>query len=110
MNARDCYETEGAGQAFLRFITTREQRALPYALIVDMELSEDAAVLKLFFPHYEITVHGRQLRAIFNRIASTRCTAIRLAASSAASGYETSDDTPTVTRIHLKRIAAATQN
>jgi len=108
MSERDCYETDHSGQAFLRLMNARERRALPYALLVDLELSEDSTALKLMFPHYEVTVRGRNLGVIFEKIAATRCTVIQPGRSS-ESRHEDSDESTTVIEVRLKRLSVPAQ-
>jgi hypothetical protein len=109
MSASDCYETEHAGQAFLRLMNARERRALPYALLVDVELSENSTALKLVFPHYEVTVRGRNLEVIFEKIAAARCTLIQPGRSSRSRGQD-SDEPTVVTEVRLKCLSASAQN
>ncbi len=109
MSERECYDTDHAGQAFLRLMNTRERRALPYALLVEMELSEDSTALKLTFAHYEVIVRGRNLGAIFEKISTTRCTLIQ-PGRSANSHTGTPDEATAVTEVRLKRLSVAAQN
>lgn len=107
MNSPTCFETEHSTQAFLRILAVREQRALPYALLVDMELSEDATALRLVFPHYEATVKGHNLGEVFDKIATTRCTLIRPGRSSRVSS-DPEHEPAIVSSIHLKRLQPST--
>ena len=109
MSERDCYETDHSGQAFLRLMNARERRALPYALLVDLELSEDSTALKLIFAHYEVTVRGRNLGVIFEKVSATRCVLIQPGRSS-NSRTENSDETTAVIEVRLKRLSVAAQN
>ena len=103
MTADDCYEADHSGQLFLCFFSAREQRALPYALLTDIELSDGATILRLIYPHYQMTVHGRHLGVIFEKVTATRCTVIRVGRTN-ASRSDHADPQAIVTGIHMKRM------
>ena len=71
-----CYREDRAPQVFLSLETPRERRALPYALLVDVEIAADSTLLKLVFSHYEVLVRGSRLDAIYESVRAASCAAI----------------------------------
>jgi hypothetical protein len=60
---------------FLRFESTRERIALPYALLLKLELSLDQRTLELGFATHAVTIGGRELHEIYEAVADghARC-------------------------------------
>lgn len=71
-----CYREDRAPQVFLSLETPRERRALPYALLVDVEIAADSTLLKLVFSHYEVLVRGSRLDVIYESVRAASCAAI----------------------------------
>lgn len=96
-----CYREDRAPQVFLSLETTRERRALPYALLVDVEIAADSTLLKLVFSHYEVLVRGSRLDVIYESVRAASCAAIL--PGQATDPYTTpAKTTATVTDIRIK--------
>ena len=96
-----CYREDRAPQVFLSLETPRERRALPYALLVDVEMAADSTLLKLVFSHYEVLVHGSRLDVIYESVRAASCAAIL--PGQATDPYTTpAKTTATVTDIRIK--------
>jgi hypothetical protein len=63
---------------FLRFESTRERIALPYALLLKLELSLDQRTLELGFATHAVTLGGRELHEIYEAVADGHARCIRL--------------------------------
>ena len=63
---------------FLRFESRRERVALPYAVLLKLELSLDERMLELGFATHLVTISGRDLREIYEAVADGRARCIRL--------------------------------
>ncbi|MBI5693762.1 MAG: hypothetical protein HZC55_27120 [Verrucomicrobia bacterium] len=63
---------------FLRFESKRERIALPYALLLKLELSLDQRTLELAFATHTVTVGGWDLNEIYEMIADGHARCIRL--------------------------------
>ncbi len=98
-----CYTEARAPQVFLSLETPRERRALPYTLLLDLEISSDSSLLKLVYSHYEVLVRGNQLEVIYESVRAASCTAIM--SGKATDGYSApAKTTATVTEIRIKRL------
>ena len=96
-----CYREDRAPQVFLSLETMRERRALPYALLVDVEIAADSTLLKLVFSHYEVLVRGSRLDVIYESVRAASCAAIL--PGQATDPYTTpAKTTATVTDIRIK--------
>jgi hypothetical protein len=98
-----CYAEARAPQVFLSLETPRERRALPYTLLLEVEISSDSGLLKLVFSHYEVLVKGSKLDVIYESVRDASCTAIM--PGKAIDGYSApARTTATVTEIRIKRL------
>ena len=104
MNQRGCFSFGRSPQVFLSLETPQERRALPYALLVDVEISSDSSVIKLSFSHYEVTVRGSQLDEIYRSIRATQCAMIMPGNRSEADLPHGSKTPMYVIDIRLKRL------
>ncbi len=96
-----CYREDRAPQVFLSLETPRERRALPYALLVDIEIAADSTVLKLSFSHYEVMVRGSGLDVLYESVRAASCAAIL--PGKATDPYSTpAKTTATVSDIRIK--------
>lgn len=60
-----CLVTQDVPAVCLRLRSHRQQIALPYALLLRAELSEDATNCLLTFATHEVSVRGRHLREVY---------------------------------------------
>ena len=72
-----CYAEGRAPQIFLSLETPRERRALPYTLLLEVEISLDSSLLKLVYSHYEVLVRGSELDVIYESVRAASCAAIK---------------------------------
>lgn len=65
--ARDprCLETCDVPGVCLRLESSRQRVAIPYALLLRVELSEDETGCDLTFATHEVRIRGRRLRAVY---------------------------------------------
>ena len=96
-----CYRVDRAPQVFLSFETPRERRALPYALLVDLEIATDSTLLKIVFSHYEVFVRGSQMDAVYESVRSASCAAIFPGTPGADDSRK---DVASVVEIRIKRL------
>ena len=104
MNQRGCFSFARSPQVFLSLETPQERRALPYALLVDVEISSDSTTIKLSFSHYAVTVRGNQLDEIYHSIRAAECAVIMPGKRSDADAPHGSKPSMSVTDIRLKRL------
>ena len=98
-----CYTEARAPQVFLSLETPRDRRALPYTLLLEVEISSDSSLLKLVFSHYEVLVRGSELDVIYESVRAASCAAIM--PGKATDGYSAPPKTAaTVTEIRIKRL------
>jgi hypothetical protein len=60
-----CLDTRDVPGVCLRIESTRQSIALPYALLLLVEISEDETQCEIAFATHKVTVHGRDLRAVY---------------------------------------------
>ena len=104
MNKRGCYSFARVSQAFLSLETPQERRALPYALLVDVEISADSSTIKLSFSHYTVTVRGSQLDELYQSIRAAECAVITSGKCSDTDSHYGSRASMTITDVRLKRL------
>ena len=63
---------------FLRFESARERMALPYSLMMKLEMSMDERTLELAFVSHVVTIAGRNLRETYEAITEGDARCIRL--------------------------------
>ena len=98
-----CYAEARAPQVFLSLETPRERRALPYTLLLEVEISAESSLLKLIFSHYEVLVRANQLDVIYESVRAASCTIIM--PGKATDGHSApAKTTVTVTEIRIKRL------
>ena len=103
VNRNSCYAKGRSPQLFLSLETRHERRALPYTLLLEVEMASDACLLKLVFSHYEVLVKGGQLDEIYESVREASCTAIR--PSSTHDQYSAERETSAfITEVRIKRL------
>jgi hypothetical protein len=60
-----CLDTRDVPGVCLRIESARQRLALPYALLLLVEISEDQALCEIAFATHKVTVRGRDLRAVY---------------------------------------------
>jgi hypothetical protein len=65
----------------LRLQSHRQQIALPYALLLRAELSEDATNCRLCFATHEVSVRGRYLREVYLAVSQGQAAEISIGQS-----------------------------
>ena len=104
MNQQGCFSFARSPQVFLSLETPQERRALPYALLVDAEISSDSTTIRLSFSHYAVTVRGYQLDEIFHSIRAAEGAVIMPGKQSDADAPQGRKPSMSVTDIRLKRL------
>lgn len=103
VNRNSCYAKGRSPQVFLSLETRHERRALPYTLLLEVEMSSDACLLQLVFSHYEVLVKGGRLDEIYESVREASCVVIR--PSSTNDQYSAERETPAfVTEVRIKRL------
>ncbi len=100
-NGVDRTETPGL---FLRFESTRERIALPYALLLKLELSLDQRTLELGFATHAVTVGGWDLHEIYEAVADGHARCIRLSDRETTGGVVRRDGGAVVAEIRITRL------
>ena len=78
-----CLVTHGVPTVCLRLQSHRERLALPYALLLRTELSEDETNCAIIFATYEISVRGRHLHGVY--LAVSQGQAVQISVGESAS-------------------------
>jgi hypothetical protein len=73
-----CLVTQDVPAVCLRLRSHRQQIALPYALLLRAELSEDATNCLLSFATYEVSVRGRHLREVYLAVSQGQAAQISI--------------------------------
>lgn len=103
VNRNGCYAEGRSPQIFLSLETSQERRALPYTLLLDIEISSDSCLLKLIFSHYEVVVRGSRLEEIYESVREASCAVIM--PGRAVDQYTTTPKTTAVvTEVRIKRL------
>lgn len=76
-----CLATQEVPAVCLRLQSHRQQIALPYALLLRVELSEDATSCVISFATHEISVRGRHLREVYLAVSQAQATEISIGQS-----------------------------
>lgn len=76
-----CLVTQDVPAVCLRLQSHRQQLALPYALLLRIELSEDETSCVIVFATHEISVRGRHLREVYLAISQAQATEISISQS-----------------------------
>lgn len=82
----------------------RERIALPYALLLKLELSLDQRTLELGFATHAVTVGGRDLHEIYEAVADGHARCIRLSARETPGSTARRDDRAVVGEIRIARL------
>ena len=73
-----CLETRDVPGVCLRLEATRQSIAIPYALLLRVELSEDETGCDLTFATHEVRIRGRRLRAVYVAVSQGQAVQIGL--------------------------------
>lgn len=76
-----CLETQDVPAVCLRLQSHRQQLALPYALLLRAELSEDETNCVIIFATHEISVRGRHLREVYLAVSQAQATEVSIGQS-----------------------------
>ena len=76
-----CLVTQDVPAVCLRLQSQRQQIALPYALLLRAELSEDDNNCVVLFATHEISVRGRHLREVYLAISQAQATEVSIGQS-----------------------------
>ncbi|MDI1248715.1 MAG: hypothetical protein PSV13_07520 [Lacunisphaera sp.] len=76
-----CLVTQDVPAVCLRLQSHRQQIALPYALLLRAELSEDATTCVLIFATHEISVRGRHLREVYLAVSRAQAAEVSIGQS-----------------------------
>jgi hypothetical protein len=76
-----CLVTQDVPVVCLRLQSHRQQIALPYALLLRAELSEDATNCLLIFATHEVSVRGRHLREVYMAVSQGQAAEISVGQS-----------------------------
>jgi hypothetical protein len=89
---------------FLRFESTRERIALPYALLLKLEMSLDQRTLELGFATHAVTIGGRELHEIYEAVADGHARCIRLSDRETTGIVSRREDRAVVGEIRITRL------
>ena len=96
-----CLVTQEVPAVCLRLQSHRQQIALPYALLLRVELSEDETNCVILFATHEISVRGRHLREIYLAVSQAQATEV-ITGESASLAEGSSFLGPLVTEVRIK--------
>jgi hypothetical protein len=102
----ECLVTQEVPTVCLRLQSHRQRLALPYALLLRTELSEDETNCAIIFATHEISVRGRHLHGVY--LAVSQGQAVQVSVGDSASFTEGSAVLgPLVTDIRIEPTAEA---
>lgn len=73
-----CLDTREVPGVCLRIESARQRLALPYALLLRVELAEDQTTCEIAFATHTVTVRGRDLRAVYVAVSQGQAVQISL--------------------------------
>jgi len=76
-----CLETRDVPGVCLRLEAARQRVAIPYALLLQVELSEDETGCDLTFATHEVRIRGRYLRPVYVAVSQGEAVQIGLGES-----------------------------
>lgn len=76
-----CLKSREVPVLCLRFLSARQRLAIPYALLLSVELAEDETRCAIHFATHEVVVQGRKLRAVFEAVAEGHAEEIAIGSS-----------------------------
>jgi hypothetical protein len=84
LQSRDpgCLETQDVPAVCLRLQSSRQRLALPYALLLCAELSEDETGCVITFATHEVSVRGRHLQAVYLAVSQGQAVQVSIGNSS----------------------------
>lgn len=76
-----CLVTQDVPAVCLRLQSHRQQLALPYALLLRVELSEDETNCVILFATHKISVRGRYLREVYLAVSQAQAAEVSIGQS-----------------------------
>jgi len=73
-----CLETREIPSVCLRIESARQRIALPYALLLCVEIAEDETQCEIAFATHTVTVHGRGLRSVYVAVSQGHAMQVRV--------------------------------
>lgn len=73
-----CLDTRDVPGVCLRIESARQRLALPYALLLRIEIAEDQTSCEIAFATHTVTVRGRDLRAVYVAVSQGQAVQISL--------------------------------
>jgi len=77
-----CLETRDTPAVCLRLESHRQRIAIPYALLLRAEISEDETACELTFATHQVSIRGRHLRHIYLAVSQAQAVQISTGLSS----------------------------
>lgn len=98
-----CLDTRDVPGVCLRIESARQRLALPYALLLLVEISEDQTRCEIAFATHKVTVRGRDLRAVYVAVSHGQAMQVSVRDSTKfVAGQEYYG--PTITGIQIERL------
>ena len=96
-----CLTTREVPSLCLRFRSHRQRVAIPYALLLRLELAEDETACLIAFATYDVRIRGRFLRHVYDAVSLGQAALVSVEnAASVTAG--TSFEGPLVTEIRIE--------
>lgn len=76
-----CLDAQEVPAVCLRLQSHRQRLALPYALLLRIELSDDETACEIVFATHEVSVRGRHLRAVYLAVSQAQAAQISIGES-----------------------------
>lgn len=76
-----CLDTQEVPAVCLRLHSHRQRLALPYALLLRAELSDDETTCVILFATHEISVRGRHLKPVYLAVSQGRAAQVGIGES-----------------------------
>ncbi|MDI1336601.1 MAG: hypothetical protein PSU94_10530 [Lacunisphaera sp.] len=73
-----CLDSREVPSVCLRIESARQRIAVPYALLLRVEISEDETRCEIAFATHTVTVHGRHLRGVYVAVSQGHAMQIRV--------------------------------
>ena len=96
-----CLVTQDVPAVCLRLQSNRQRIALPYALLLRIELSDDETTCVIVFATHEVGVRGRHLRQVYLAVSQGQAAQISIGESTKVNEGDSFLD-PLVTEIRIE--------
>lgn len=73
-----CLDTREVPGVCLRIESARQRLALPYALLLCVEISEDRTLCEIAYATHRVTVRGRDLRSVYVAVSQGQAVQVRV--------------------------------